>query len=382
MSALDLRRAALALVGTLAACTEPPQTPTGLIVELDWSALQSTADFDAVEVRVRGAGIATQESRRFLPTHALPLQVGVQNTANDDREVTIEATAFGGNLPLVQRRIETRFAAHLAKAVSLTLDPRCLLRVCPAGLSCVPGYGCLSPRFDPSPPSGRPHGESCRCNDPFPICVGASWRYLVLSNGRAPVPKRWFIVDHGPIGDSAPSEHDLRYGKADLLAYLQVNDEKDARRRRWISRDENGDIRWQKDELVDSAGAVTTRRYYSPGRLRFLRRPPTTLTWDSEFTEITVNAMTGVALAPQERKEQWALVSPPAATEPEAREALDKWAKRGLTCQQRTSMDANGQTSTIFCFVEGVGKVYEVTPRVEEELLVDWDVPGCPKVVP
>jgi hypothetical protein len=376
----------LAALAAAVGCGDADQT-TGIILTVR-SDLKVGQEIDSVHFQVKEGGV---DVRRQLASNAavaingaltLPVQFGIRNPSHDETPATITVDALlhddlSREAVVVSRTLRTRFRAHETVRFTVHLNRLCQSRQCAVGRTCVPGYGCISPDVDDTgQPMEARRGPPCICADHFPLCVGATWSYLdtIALNTPVPIPrtKNWAIVDFASIGDPAPTMLDERFGKTSIQAFMQVRDTSGDRSQRWITREADGSIYWHKDQWFDSHWQPSRMTYYMPRRLRI---DPTEKAWPSIYEQFDFVPDKDAVQTPH--RDEWRRVPfPVGGSMTEAGKKIgERYRDKGMVCHERNSGTA---TPTVFCFVPGVGKVYELTPDTEEEVLETATIPGCP----
>jgi hypothetical protein len=356
-------RAALAALA-LAACSSGQ---TGIVLEVA-TELRIPDQMDALSVRVRSGDRTLMMHTYELgepPKLRLPAKLGLQRQGDGDGPISIELAARRRSQLMVSRNLRVKFLPGEVREVKVDLDLECLGVICPSTDTCVPQRGCVDPDLDaPVPTTNTP----CDCDSYFPLCVGATWTYAQTGPNNLDGVKTWLIQAEAAIGGE--------YGKAGLHGFVQFRQLDGGVARRWLRVDGTpGDQRvfWEKDEFFSNTGSLAQTTYYVPNKLRFddshrlLNQP-----WPLMYQQIDLRP--GVpnpdALAFDEK---WEVV--PAETQVN----FPKLTFKEALCQRRSATDSNGFTwpAQTYCFVKGVGKVYERTAGGDEEILVSYAVPRC-----
>jgi hypothetical protein len=362
---------------TVLACEA--ESPTGMIVTVR-SDLRVPGELNRIVLRIltgesasQGSPPQTERSCAIGPGaghHTLPLKVALERVGHADRPITIEARGFQDQVELVARSVRVVFLPGERRQIVLELNRDCIRAQCGPGTTCVSRKGCVAPDLDIDGTGPDPVGPGCDCGSHFPFCVGSRWVYRVcdLVNNNACNPKTWSIVDYGKVPD-------MQFDKSQRDTFVQIRQSAVDRSRRWLTRTPTL-LLWERDEWFDAAWQPTTTRYYVPSKLRMDESPEHTrpgAKWTLNYTEH--NARPG--MPPDNgvaHVDAWEVISheelPNFPAEYRAREPL---------CQRRVDRAGEAVRVANFCFVKGVGKVYELSPNLEEETLIEYDVRGCGK---
>jgi hypothetical protein len=213
----------------------------------------------------------------------------------------------------------------------------------------------------------------CDCGSYMPLCVGARWDYLEPDTSDGTVPwKQQKIVGYGDPGAA-------EYGKSGYSAFYYERYSVDNTKTSWITAAE-GEVCWQFDHRYDPEGSLTKTRIYDPARLRIdLRRILPGDSWRERFTETVyengeINSV------------QFDLVWTVSTMEHlSAQVAGYQIDYQDLLCQERIGVGPTSKEDPehkLFCFVQGIGKVYEWDFGKKEEFLVGYEIPGCSATLP
>jgi len=254
---------------------------------------------------------------------------------------------------------------------------------CPTGLTCVPKFGCTEPTL-PTPPAPF-KGKDCACDSYFPICVGAFWAYDVFDVNSIRSDKTWAFPFYGALNDT-------RHGLLGKKGYLQFRTSFTDFARRWVGVDgETGQqsIWWLKDEWFDTNEKLTRLTYFNERKLRFddSHQDPAAPGWSSDFTQFDYPSPDAPAPPGITYKDGWRVVTPDFVMRkpqslPPSRFPIE-FLSSALCHERTTSLPDGSQAVTkYFCFVKGIGKVYELTPSPREEEVLrkgpgSFNVPNC-----
>ncbi len=368
---------ALLLVGCGSATSEP-QTIITVEVRSD---LLIPGDINQLVFRVFGD---PKNSRTYElgpgvgRINKLPASFAVVRDSDEVEKVEVEVrgnqiVSPSSTVEIVSRNVRVAFWPGANRPITIDLALPCAKAACAAGKTCVPGWGCVDPDIDADGvPTARRNGPPCDCNSYFPICVGARWEYRVCPPPRNDCQtKTWHISDWAKIGDS---DDDRKWGVAGLDAFVQVRILRTDRSRRWLTSDAEGRrLQWQKDLYYGWPNwEVKTTFFYRPNKLRIdARHVMIGEPWQEMYEEIAVKDATEPLV---KHTDEWEVVPVPMDYPPEFLLPLGQ-----PLCHRRR--DDNGFATNVatFCFVRGIGKVFEDTANVGfERLLPDYSIPGCP----
>ncbi len=172
-----------------------------------------------------------------------------------------------------------------------------------------------------------------------------------------------------------------RHWMSDFEAYRQHRktdlDSKDS----WLRQDQDGQrLLWLIDKWFDADGNLTRTRYYVPGRVRIDETAEHLVqgaTWTEEFIEYRDEVADGEVAIELRHEVDWETLAP--------EDHGENGEFPGALCQSKTDVtrDTSGKVvetrNAKYCFFRGVGKVYELTPLVDEEHLTEPMpiIPGC-----
>lgn len=372
------------VIGALAASCGA-ERPTGIVLEVR-SDLSVPQELNEILVRVRNEkGSMLFENRFPLEgRNAVPLpgRLGLESVDGEKGPIEIEVFGRLGSKPKVLKTVRLALRSGDVRELHVDLNRDCLGILCPRGLTCMAGR-CETASF---PHQAANDGPPCNCFSLFPICVGANWAYDELRDGvKVSSYKQWSIASFAEVGDS-------RHDKQATKAFLQVRPSALDFSHKWISSREKGErmLFWEKEDQFTPDLEPRNTTFFVPRKIR-------------------INE--GLA-APRERPEEeryQQIEYLPGRTEPVVVECLDLW--NVIPVEEVRSMPSSnfperfakaichrrlgtvlsvhppelramyGDTEKIFCYVRGVGKVYErsVSPIRAEEVLEHFSNPGkCP----
>ena len=317
----------------------------------------------------------------------LPQDLALVRDGDSNGPLTIDIEGWIGPRRLVSRRVQTSFVDRHQTSVEVNLSRECLSVTCPSGGTCVPGFGCMDPKWPPR--EAAPSGTPCDCkNRYFPLCVRAWWTYDVYqANYVTPTPKTWSFPFYGSVGSDTL---DVRHDVAGKAAFLQFRSDVVDVTRRWVLSENvagKQKLSWIKDEAVDFMGKPHAPIYYQKPKLRF-DESLGDLELPVEFNEFRYRESVDTeAAAKAPMVDKWTRV-PLSEVLAKANPSRfpQRWLDREVLCHRRRSQDLtlNTEFERYFCFAKGVGKIYELTPApLEEEILRSYHLPGegCPGLV-
>lgn len=233
-------------------------------------------------------------------------------------------------------------------------------------------------------------GGACDCTSLFPMCEGASWVYDVFDLKAVSLStKDWYMRGQG-------TDFDLTWdaGTPPLTKHLDtawsfgrstVEDVRQA----WLTEDETA-VYWEDSKRFSADGSNSKIQYYKDRRVRLYKDlwSGTRIESYLEYTAETVppgEPAISVTLV----ETHWRVEDLPAVVLMDAR-----FGARAVVCQvqetmyltppfprplepQDTGSAWEADEVAHFCFARGIGKVWESTEGDQEELLTDWNVPGC-----
>lgn len=362
--------------------------PTGVILEVR-SELSIPAEIEEVLVRVRDA-----RGRRILEKWfplsgpgavALPGRIGFEPAEPPDGPLEIDVVGRHQSRPVIIKTARLTLARHEVRQVELHLERACLGLLCPQGRTCMAGGRCGSPVLPHKP---DPDGPACNCFSLFPICVGARWAYDELRNGNRIPYKQWSFASFGPIQDPL-------HEKQEVQAFLQVRPSELDFSHKWVSARQRPHrvFYWEKEDQFNKDLEPRVTTYFVDRKIRLNEgllpgRPEV-----ERYVQFDYDHQLNVQVK-IENEDTWDVVPVEEVRNLPSSAFPERFARARVVCHRRTgrpvevtpperSMDYQ-ETEKIFCFVAGVGKVYERTlrPRPEEnrqEVLVDYRIPGnCP----
>jgi hypothetical protein len=381
---------------TAAACAGDP--PTVITVRIDTEFFQPGEKADrAAEINQLRLIVKDRSGKDLLPEKSwnlgpgpgavkLPSELALVREGDNNGPITIDVEGWIGPRRMVSRRVRKAFRSGQAELVEVMLARECLSVTCPSNLdlTCVPGAGCQDPAFA-LPPNGKvlQIGPPCDCaNSYFPLCVRAWWTYDVYQgNNTTPSTKAWSFPYHGVVGDPM-------FGLENKPAFLQFKIDQLDVTRRWVARDlvsGSWKLYWLKDETVGSMGQTLGRSYYNSPRLRFDEGLVEGVTLPALMYDEIRHPAPGETrpIVPITTTDTWTWVSAPDVVRlvPGDRSHFPKQWRDVARCQLRHSVDAATKNTfdRYFCFVKGIGKVYELTTgAIEEEVLREYYLPGAP----
>lgn len=206
-------------------------------------------------------------------------------------------------------------------------------------------------------------GPPCDCNSLFPMCVGTSWTYSITDARTGAVTLKTLSITDWRDPDRP------EYGLSGFKAFRQRRvtpiDSKDS----WLARSDDGlRTNWLFDEWFDIDGRTTRVMVYSPSKLRLDERPEYVnagAMWHESYQERRIQMMGETIL---DHEVDWTTPAP-----------QDHDGFAASICEHKLDVTTpdDGPVDATYCFVRGVGKVWELTLLAGEENLSDWTVPGC-----
>lgn len=393
---IGIRRTAFGGMLVLAASGCAPKSPTTITIRVENEFLQPgdspgrRPEINQLRLTVRngsGEDLLLEKTWNLGPgpgAVTLPSDVALVSEGDVNGPITIDVEGWIGPRRMVSRRVKRTFRSGRPDSVEVKLARECLSVTCPSNsdLTCVPGAGCQDPGFLlPRDPKFVPIGPPCDCTKSyFPLCVRAWWTYDVYQ-GSNPTPstKAWSFPYHGEVGDPDP-----RFDLEHKPAFLQFKiDELDVTRR-WVAHDQ-GKFYWLKDETVGSMGQTLGRSYYAPPKLRLdealaegASLPPVVYSELREPAPTETRAAVTITTT-----DTWTSVTAPyvAGLVPGNASHFPREWQEVARCHLRHSVAelTKNTFDRYFCFVKGIGKVYELTTgAIEEEVLREYYLPGAP----
>lgn len=165
-----------------------------------------------------------------------------------------------------------------------------------------------------------------------------------------------------------------------MTAFQQARESEIENSKRWITADETGRIYYRFYEVYDARWKALFWKVFEPGRLRVIDGPegrvPGRLP-EQKMTEQTINA-DGMAGAKNTLMERWSVVSVTelkAMYEDAAKYFPARFDLPSTICQRRESvtMDPSKASHQTYCYVPGVGKVFEIELGNEIERLLAYE---------
>jgi hypothetical protein len=316
------------------------------------------------------------------PVTTLPARFGLLDPDSDTKRIEVRVELLSNDIVVASRDATFDF---VPRTVRIRLDHDCAHALCPDGKTCVPGLGCKRPDLDGRDAPREPNGPPCRCENFFPVCVGARWSYAECSPAHPECPRKtWVISDYTTIGSqSAEPELDRTYGKEQTWAFVQVRKAGTDDSQRWISVvPERDQVFWEKSKWFDRGWRPLHVEYQIPQRIRFDGTHLSPMQpWDMIESKAVDWLDKGEHPDSELRQlDEWTVVTPDSLPLP-VRNHLDEFTQFKIVCHRRLgrfiSPDGAEKTNDkTFCFGRGVGKVVEFTAPDMYELLYAWDVPS------
>jgi hypothetical protein len=373
------RSAVLAVIAS-AGCAD--KLEPAIIIEIN-SNLRPPGEIDRLSLKVSAGGSTIDRSFTLGPQKLqLPAKFAVVRDGAGGGEVTIEAAVASGTRQVVSRRIVAEFWPEGSRTLKIDLNGECALRTC-KDRTCVPGWGCVGPKVgaDGNPVEPR-NGPPCDCNSFFPVCLGSWWVYRVYDpTTKKEYERSWIIAGWGKlIDESSTPERDKMFSKEAVEGFILVRLSPIENMRRWGERRPDGTIVWHKYESFDG-NKLFDLRYFLPEKLRINENYQRVGdTWPEAYKEFPIRS-DGTLLPILEHDDTWEVVS---FADTKVKPSFPFDYMTGL-CHKKMYREkpAGGDPKdgvsgmSTYCFVRGVGKVYENEPNVEIETLDRYHVEGC-----
>lgn len=262
----------------------------------------------------------------------------------------------------------------------------------PCGIDdCADGYRCCSGTCIEADrctdcvveSAGLDASPACDCDSFQPMCVGARWDYDEFDpvTNELAGSKTHVITNFGDPGEPL-------FNKSGFDAFAFCRSSADSLKEAWQTVD-GPRTAWQMHRWLGGNRESLRTAYYLPERLRLDQgRTTPGEAWTETYTWVTILETSrdpepcndGSLATPltdvtdgfecADDAEQWRVLS---LTEAEAYGAdLTGRAPQDVLCHL-----VHGSTAKVFCFVRGVGKLFELEMSAKREQLVSYDIPGC-----
>jgi hypothetical protein len=347
--------------------------PTGEIVEVKTD-LAVPLQIDRLKLFVRDDKRPLYQRDFMLGTAegqlSLPASLALSASEDSTVPVRIEVQGFLGTQLMIARSLHDHFLPHVVRSAELMLSADCLGAYCPSGETCQPMRGCV-------PVDGRSEadqGPTCDCNSYFPVCRGASWTYEQRSLARnIPTTKAAAVQAYAPMDDNA-------HAKVGVKAFLQFRLVDGGLSRRWLTTQGPSGaatLSYEKDEWFDADWGKVLTTYYVPRRVRLDEtHVQVGDSWTVGYQQFDYRRDGIVIEGGWTRADEWSVVAAP-----EQARLPAKWSH--TLCQRRVGQEIDQAVADqIYCFVRGVGKVYEITAGHDEDSLTAYRIPGCGEMTP
>ncbi len=367
-------RSLLKLCGLLAFIGCGERQPTGIVVSISTD-IQVPSEIDGLRILVRSHGRLMHDRSHMLGIGegkvSLPASLGLVANELTSGEVRIEVQGLFGPQIMVARSLREALVAEQVQRVDLQLGSDCLGVYCSEGKTCEPARGCVA--VDRRLPNPGDSGPPCDCNSYFPLCRGGLWTYRQRDlSTNIPIKKVVAIQEYAVMTDAG---HGHDHGKQDKKGFVQFRLREGGLSRRWLSSSGPagaGRISYEKDEHFTADWRRTSTSYFVPQRAR-LDEAHTAVgdLWTVEYDEFVYRDGESKP-ATWKRTDEWSVVD--AA---ELRGLPKQWSH--ALCQRRLGLETEegAVVEQIYCFVRGIGKVYEYAPGDDEDVLTSYRIPGC-----
>lgn len=380
---LGLLSRGLALLGLEFLACAPPG-PTRLVLDIQ-SDLKIPDEITDIEVVIRSA-----EGEKVLDNLyplqgpeavTLPGRIGLDASEASSGPLDIQVVGKKAARPVVLKSVTFALQTHATAELRIELARDCLGILCPKGLSCTKGGRCEDQLYGRRPIAG---GAPCNCFHLLPQCVGAWWAYDEFSNGvRVTTYKKQAYAAYGPVGDP-------RHDKQDVRAFLQVRPSVLDFSQKWLSSFERGDrtTYWEKEVQFNKQLALRSTTYHVPRKIRLAEG--LTAAADAPFEEryAEIQYLEDGTSVIVENLDKWSVMPTEDVLRLSGSNFPMKYTRGNVICHHKvgspvkvTPPEKKGdypETDKIFCYVRGVGKVYEASlkSKMAEEVLADYDYPG------
>jgi len=357
--------------------------PTGLVLAVR-SDLSIPDEMNEILVQARDARGAKLFENRFPlqgpGSVSLPGKLGLQTGEGLSGAIEIDVIGRRGTRPAVLKAMRIDLPAGSVREVAVELNRDCLGVLCPQSLTCVAGR-CETATFPHAP---TPEGPPCNCFSLFPACVGARWAYDELREGvKVEQFKQWSFATYTQIGDP-------RHGKQSTKAFLQVRPSALDFSHKWISSREKPHrvLFWEKEDQFtrDLVPRLTT--FFVPAKVRLNEGLDAAAGNPQEERYQQFDSLPDGVEVRIDCLDLWNVISLDEVKTLPKSNFPDRYARANVVCHRRVGTvlgvhppemgDMYKESDKIFCFVRGVGKVYERSfkPAASEEVLVDFNNPG------